>query len=237
MSKGLITYVTAGDPSLAVTKEFIETLAEYSDFVEVGIPFSDPVAESPPVEAAHMRALAAGAATGKIFDMLQSVKLPKGENCKLIIYTYANPVFVYGYDKFAKRCRECGVYGLVIPDVPHEELGEFKAHTDKHGVRLVPIVTPTSKQRTAKLVSGAEGYVYLMSPPNMDTNELKTLVAQIKAANPVPVYTGDVSAPAQANAIKKTADGFITATAIAQIIEQHGKQSAPRLKEFIKSLL
>ncbi|MCL2463389.1 MAG: tryptophan synthase subunit alpha, partial [Defluviitaleaceae bacterium] len=157
MSK-FVSFVTAGDPSLEKTREFIGVLAEYSDIIEVGLPFSDPIAEGEVIQSANMRALQNGTTTDKVFEMLETVTFGK-----MVILTYANPVFVYGYERFFKRCRECGVYGVIIPDLPFEERGEAAVHAGKYGVHLITLIAPTSAERVQMLARDATGFIYLVS--------------------------------------------------------------------------
>jgi len=244
-NKKFVSFITAGDPSLDKTKEFIEVLSEYSDFVEVGIPFSDPIAEGDVIEAANARALAGGTTTEKVFDMLKTVKLSPAKSCKLVILTYINPVFAYGYDKFGKRCKECGVHDLVIPDLPFEERAEVEGHLNKYGVHLITLLAPTSAERVKKLASVASGgFVYLVS--SMGTTGVRTkfdsdlakTVTQIKKSTKIPVCVGfGISTPEQAQNIRKIADGVIVGSAIVKIIAEHGNNSDAYIKEYIQTLV
>jgi len=246
IAKGLISFVTAGDPNLTKTKEWIELLCEYSDFVEVGIPFSDPVAEGEVIEAANMRALDAGVTTDKVFCMLNKLSIPPGNPCKVIILTYINSVFSYGFERFAAKCRECKVFGLVIPDLPYEEREELKVHTDRYGIRLIPLVSPVSYSRITKLCKDAdpEGFVYLVSSlgttgvrEDLNTADMVKNIKAIKAVTDAPVYVGfGVSTPEQAVRIREQSDGVIVGSAIVRLIEKYGDNAGDKIKKLVKSL-
>lgn len=133
--KAFIPFLTAGDPSLDKTAEFIQELERAgADLIEIGIPFSDPIAEGPVIQEADLRALAGGATTDKVFDMVRDadkVKIP------LVFMTYLNPVFHYGYEKFFARCRECGLDGIIIPDLPFEEREELLETANRNGIEVI----------------------------------------------------------------------------------------------------
>jgi len=237
MSK-FISFITAGDPSLEKTREFIDVLAEYSDIIEIGLPFSDPIAEGEVIQAANLRALQNGTTTDKVFDMLETVTFDK-----LVILTYANPVFVYGYERFFKRCTECGIYGIIIPDLPFEERGEAAVHAEKCGVNLITLIAPTSAERVQMLAKDAQGFIYLVSSlgvtgvrSEFDAG-LCDIVKQIKEVTDVPVFIGfGISTPEQAAKMREIADGIIVGSAFVKIIAKHGFDAAPYIKKLIKEL-
>ena len=237
MSK-FVSFITAGDPSLEKTREFIDVLAEYSDIIEIGLPFSDPIAEGEVIQAANMRALQNGTTTDKVFDMLETVSFDK-----IVILTYANPVFVYGYDRFFKRCEECGVYGVIIPDLPFEERVEVAVYAAKHGINLITLIAPTSAERVQMLAKDATGFIYLVSSMGVTgvrsefNIDLTNIVKQIREVTSVPVFIGfGISTPEQAAKMSAIADGVIVGSAFVKIIAQHGGESAPYIKKIIKEL-
>jgi tryptophan synthase alpha chain len=237
MSK-FISFITAGDPSLEKTREFIDVLAEHSDIIEIGLPFSDPIAEGEVIQAANMRALQNGTTTDKVFDMLETVTFDK-----IVILTYANPVFVYGYDRFFKRCGVCGVYGVIIPDLPFEERGEAAVYADQYGVHLITLIAPTSAERVQMLAKDAKGFIYLVSSMGVTgvrsefNINLADIVKQIREVTNVPDCIGfGISTPEQAKKMREIADGVIVGSAFVKIIAQHGGESAPYIKKFIKEL-
>lgn len=237
MSK-FISFITAGDPNIEKTKEFIDVLAEYSDVIEIGLPFSDPIAEGEVIQAANLRALRNGVTTDVVFEMLETVTFGK-----IVILTYANPVFVYGYEKFFKRCAECRVYGIIIPDLPFEERGEAAEFADKYGVNLITMIAPTSAERVRMLAKDAKGFIYLVSSMGVTgvrsefSSDLTEIIAQIREVTNVPVFIGfGISTPEQAAKIGALADGVIVGSAFVRIIEQYGADSAPHIKKLIKEL-
>lgn len=238
MNKQFVSFVTAGDPFLEKTREFIEVLAEYSDVIEIGLPFSDPIAEGEVIQAANMRALQSGTTTDKVFEMLEAVTFDK-----MVILTYVNPVFVYGYDRFFKRCGECKVYGVIIPDLPFEERTEALEYSNRYGVNLITLIAPTSAERVQMLAKDATGFIYLVSSMGVTgtRNEfninLTDIVKQIREVTSVPIYIGfGISTPEQVAKMREIADGVIVGSAFVKIISQHGGESAPHIKKFIKEL-
>ena len=233
-----VSFITAGDPSLEKTREFIEVLAPYSDIIEVGLPFSDPIAEGEVIQAASLRALARGTTTDGLFQMLKTVTYDK-----MVIMTYANPVFVYGYERFFRECRECGVYGVIIPDLPFEERGEAAVYADACGVHLITLIAPTSAERVQMLAKNATGFIYLVSSMGVTgvrselTIDLSAIVKEIREVTQVPIYVGfGISTREQVEKIGELADGVIVGSAFVKIIEEHGDDSGPYIGEFIREL-
>ena len=160
--KAFIPFITAGDPSLEKTKEFIlEMERAGADLIEVGIPFSDPIAEGIVIQEADIRALAAGTTTDKIFDMVRELR--EETQIPLVFMTYLNPVFHYGYEKFFSRCQEVGVDGIIIPDLPFEEKGELEEIAAVKGVDVISMIAPTSEERIQNIAKmpGALSMWYL----------------------------------------------------------------------------
>ena len=234
-----ISFITAGDPSIEATREFIEVLAEFSDVIEIGLPFSDPVAEGDVIQAANIRALENGTTTDQVFDMLETVTFEK-----MVILTYANPVFVYGYDRFFTRCKECGVYGVIIPDLPFEERAEAAVFSEKYGVHLITLIAPTSAERVQMLAKNATGFIYLVSSMGVTgvrselDIDLTDIVKQIREVTDVPVYIGfGISTQEQAEKMREIADGIIVGSAIVKIIEEHRENSALHIREFVRGII
>jgi len=237
MSK-FVSFITAGDPSLEKTREFIDVLAEYSDIIEIGLPFSDPIAEGEVIQAANMRALQNKTNADKVFEMLKTVTFNK-----MVILTYVNPVFVYGYKRFFKRCGECGVYGVIIPDLSFEERGEAAVYADAYGINLITMIAPTSTERVQMLAESAKGFIYLVSSLGVTGArsqfevDLAVIVKQIREVTRVPVFIGfGISTPKQAQKMRSVADGIIVGSAFVKIIAEHGDNSAPHIKKFIKEM-
>ena len=157
-SKAFIPFITCGDPSLAVTEELACAMAEAgADLIELGIPFSDPTAEGPVIQAANVRALRGGATTDKILETARRIRTRV--DTPLAFMTYANVVYSYGIERFAEAAASAGVDGLILPDVPFEEKEEFAVPCRRHGVEVVSLIAPTSHERIATIAREAEGFV------------------------------------------------------------------------------
>ena len=156
--KAFIPFITGGDPSIDVTKELLLAMQEAgADLIEIGIPFSDPIAEGPVIQEADERALAAGCTTDKLMDMVESLK---GQlRVPVVFMTYMNPIFVYGTERFMKRAAECGICGVIVPDVPYEEKKDLAGAGKKYGVELVSLIAPTSHERIQMIAKEAEGFL------------------------------------------------------------------------------
>ena len=240
--KAFIGFLTAGDPDIACSKEFILEMEKAgADLVEIGIPFSDPIAEGKVIEAANTRALSCGTTTDTVFELVRSLR--KSSQIPLVLLTYLNPVFRYGYGKFFERCNSSGVDGIIIPDLPHEEKDELKEHARKNDVKIISLIAPTSKERIKRIAESSSGFIYLVSSmgvtgvrDSIDT-DLETIVKDIRAVTDTPVAIGfGVSTPEQAKSLGGLSDGVIVGSAIVKIIERHGKNAAPYLYEYVKSM-
>ena len=227
--KAFIPFVTCGDPSLEVTADLVRAMeAAGADLIELGIPFSDPTAEGPVIQAAILRALSGGVTTDKIFDMVKilrkTVKIP------LVFMTYANVVFSYGTEKFISTCAEIGIDGLILPDIPFEEKEDFLPTCQKYGVDLISMIAPTSQKRIGMIAEKAEGFIYCVSSLGVtgtrstitaDVGEMERLAKQKKE---IPCAVGfGISTPEQASGIAKNADGVIVGSAIVKMCAEYGK--------------
>ena len=160
--KAFIPFITVGDPSLEFTEKLVIEMAKAgADVIELGIPFSDPSAEGPVIQAANIRGLSVGTNTDKIFDMIERVR--KVSDVPLVFLTYVNIVFSYGTERFIKKCKEVGIDGIIVPDIPYEERDEIKPYCDTYGISYIAMVSLTSGDRIEKLVEDAKGYVYCVS--------------------------------------------------------------------------
>ncbi len=212
-----------------------------ADLIEIGIPFSDPVAEGSVIQQANIRALSAGATTDKIFDLVAAVR--QKSDIPLVFLTYLNPVFRYGYSRFFERCHALGVDGIIIPDLPFEEKGELADEAEKYGVDLISLVAPTSEQRIRQIAGAAKGFLYVVSSMGVTgmrseiKTDLKSIVETAKAAANIPVAVGfGINTPEQAAEIASLADGVIVGSAIVKIIEKHGEAAGLYLYEYVKSM-
>jgi tryptophan synthase alpha chain len=240
--KAFIGFATGGDPTIEKTKEFVlEMIKAGADLVEIGIPFSDPIAEGSVIQEANNRALAAGATVEKLFSLVADLR--KETAVPLVFLTYVNPVFHYGYDAFFKRCANSELDGIIIPDLPFEEQPPVKEATNKHGVDLISLVAPTSEARIKEIAKTASGFIYLVSSMGVTgirgeiTTDLASITAAIKSVSTVPVVIGfGIHTPAQAAQMARIADGVIVGSAIVKIIAEHGKEAAPQIYRYVKEL-
>ncbi|MHB8064359.1 MAG: tryptophan synthase subunit alpha [Ruminiclostridium sp.] len=240
--KAFIGFLTAGDPSLDKTEEFILAMVSAgTDLIEIGIPFSDPIAEGEVIQRANIRALSVGTTLNKIFDMVKAVRIKT--QVPIVFLTYLNPVFTYGYDHFFRKCSENGIDGVIIPDIPFEEKGELLPFSDKYGVDILSLIAPCSKERISKIASCAQGFVYCVSSMGVTgvRSEIKTdlpsIITAIKAVSNTPIAVGfGISTPQQASEISAYADGIIVGSAIVKIIEEHGGKAAEYLYEYVQEM-
>ena len=231
--KAFIPFLTCGDPDLETTEKLVLEMAEQgADLIELGIPFSDPTAEGPVIQQADLRALESGTTTDKVFALVE--RLREQTEIPLVFMTYANVVFSYGIERFAKRCEEAGIDGLILPDVPYEEREEFLTPCREHGVSLISMVAPTSKERVAMIAKEAEGFLYLVSSLGVTgTREaaefsagLQDIISLVHETTDTPVCIGfGIATPEQAQSMAAIADGVIVGSAIVRQIGE-GKQQA-----------
>lgn len=240
--KAFIPFITAGDPDLDTTKKLlIEMSKSGADIIEIGIPFSDPIAEGIVIQEADLRSLAGGTTTDKIFDM---VKEARSEiKCALAVMTYMNPIFVYGTEKFMSKCSECGISAVIVPDTPFEEKAELSSACDKYGVSLISLIAPTSNDRIKMIAKEAQGFVYCVSSMGVTgvrseiTTDISEMVSLVKSVNDVPCAIGfGISTPEQAEKLSQCADGIIVGSAIVKIIAKHGKDCVAPVCEYVKSM-
>jgi len=240
--KAFIAYLMAGDPDIATSAEYILTAQRAgADLIEIGIPFSDPVAEGEVIEAAGLRALGSGARLDGIFDMVASIK--EQMHIPMVFMTYLNPVYVYGYERFFARCADIGISGIIIPDLPFEEQGEAKAVAKKYEVEVITLVAPTSEQRIKEIAGHAEGFLYLVSSMGVTgirseiATDLSSIVAEIRSLTDIPVAIGfGISTPEQAAHYSSIADGAIVGSAIVSIIARLGRSAHQSLYEYIHAM-
>lgn len=240
--KAFIPFITAGDPNIAATEKYILAMADAgASLIEIGIPFSDPIAEGPVIQEADIRSLSAGTHVDDIFDMV--VRLRKKTDVPMVFMGYANPFFYYGYDKFFKRCQEVGIQGAIIPDIPFEEKHEVSDVAEKYGVTIISMIAPTSEQRIQKIASEAKGFIYLVSSMGVTgtrdaiTTDLDAIIKQIKAVTDVPVCVGfGIHSPEQAEKIAKIADGVIVGSAIVKLIAKDGENAEEAVHDYVADM-
>ena len=240
--KAFIPFVTCGDPSLEVTEHLVYAMAEAgADLIELGIPFSDPTAEGPVIQAANVRALAGGVTTDKIFDMV--VRIRQKTDIPMVFMTYANVVFSYGTERFIAKAAEIGMNGLILPDVPFEEKEEFDSVCKAHGLDLISLIAPTSHERITRIAKEAEGFVYCVSSLGVTgmrssiTTDIGAMVSLVKAAKDIPCAVGfGISTPEQAGEMAAKSDGAIVGSAIVKLCEKYGADCVPHVKEYVAAM-
>lgn len=239
--KAFIGFLTAGDPSLQKTEEYIIEMAKAgAGLIEIGIPFSDPIAEGPVVQDANVRALSSksGCTTDMVFDMVASVS--QKVNVPLVFFTYLNPVFKYGYERFCAKCEACGVSGLIIPDMPYEERGELDGYAKKYGVDIISLIAPTSRERIQMIAKEATGYIYLgvTGVRSEITTDIQSVVDAIREVTDTKIVVDfGNSTPEQAKKYAGMADGVITGSAIVKLIAKEKENAAQPIYEYVKSMV
>ena len=240
--KAFIPFITCGDPDLETTAAVVRSAAENgADLIELGIPFSDPTAEGPVIQGANLRALQGGVTTDRIFSMVRELR--KDVSVPMVFMTYANVVFSYGADRFIETCREIGIDGLILPDLPFEEKEEFQPICERCGVDLVSLIAPTSENRIAMIAREAEGFLYIVSSLGVTgvRNEIKTDLASIikvvRENTDVPCAIGfGISTPEQAARMAELSDGAIVGSAIIRILEKYGKEAPAHVGAYVREM-
>ena len=226
--KALITFITAGDPDLKTSKDIIFELEKSgADIIELGIPFSDPMADGPTIQAASERALKKGTTLKDVLELVKDVR--KRSQIPIILFGYYNPIFAYGTERFAKDVKKAGADGILVVDLPPEEASELKAHTDSAGLDLVFLLTPTSDDNRMQLVAEkASGFIYYVSVAGITgarkelSGTIQKYISKVRQFTPLPVGVGfGISTPEQAREVSKWADGVIVGSAIVNVIEKN----------------
>lgn len=240
--KAFIAFITCGDPDLETTAAAVRAAVENgADLIELGIPFSDPTAEGPVIQGANLRALTGGVTTDKIFslvkDLRQDVKTP------FVFMTYANVIFSYGAERFLSTCRDIGIDGLILPDLPFEEKGEFLSVCHAYDVDLISLIAPTSENRIAMIAQEAEGFLYIVSSLGVTgmRSEIKTdlasIVEVVRQNTDIPCAIGfGISTPEQARKMADISDGAIVGSAIIKLLEKYGEDAPTHIGKYVKSM-
>ncbi len=240
--KAFIPFITCGDPDLETTAAAVRAMVENgADLIELGIPFSDPTAEGPVIQGANIRALSGGITTDKIFEFVKELR--RDVTIPMVFMTYANVVFSYGAERFISTCKDIGIDGLILPDLPYEEKEEFLPICRKYGVDLVSLIAPTSENRIAMIAKEAEGFLYIVSSLGVTgtRSEIKTdlasIVSVVRQNTSIPCAIGfGISTPEQAKKMADISDGAIVGSAIIKLIEKYGKDSPEYVGEYVKSM-
>jgi len=234
--KALVTFVTAGDPDLATSETIVHKLIECGvDLIELGVPFSDPMADGPTIQLASERALAAGTTLRGVLDMVARVRAHS--NVPIVLMGYFNPVFCYGPEAFARDAAAAGIDGVLLVDLPPEEAGELHPLLKEAGVDLITLLAPTTDAvRSAQLAAAGEGFLYYVSmtgvtgSQQVDPAAIASAVRQLKDKSPVPVAVGfGISTPDEARAVAGMADAVVVGSALVKLIAE--KSGSPDLLE------
>lgn len=240
--KALIPFITAGDPDLQTTEDLIHVLVEAgADVIELGFPFSDPMADGPTIQLASERALLAGTTLDGVLDMIGRVR--EHTNVPIVLMGYYNPIFRYGPERFANRAAEVGVDGLLLVDLPAEESGELEGFLRSAGIDQILLLAPTTPPaRRKELASRGQGFIYYVSMTGVtgvqtvDPEAIRSEVEAIKAESPVPVGVGfGISNPQDAAAVGAFADAVVVGSALVKVIEAYS--GSERLKEEVHAFV
>ena len=240
--KAFIAFITCGDPDLETTAACVRAAVKGgADLIELGIPFSDPTAEGPVIQAANERALKGGVTTDRIFEMVKELR--RDVTVPMVFMTYANVVYSYGIERFCDRCVETGIDGMILPDVPFEEKEEFAPACRARGLSFISLIAPTSAHRVAMIAQEAEGFLYIVSSMgvtgvrNEITTDIGGMVKLVRQNASIPCAVGfGISTPAQAKKMAGLSDGAIVGSAIVRLIAEHGKNAPKHVYEYVKSM-
>lgn len=243
-TKALVTFITAGDPNLAVTEKMIRLLEDAgADIIELGMPFSDPMADGPTIQLSSERALAAGTTLTGILETVRNVR--KYSDIPVILMGYLNPIHAYGYGRFSRDAVEAGVDGVLLVDMPPEESEGFLQSATAHGLDVIFLLTPTSDESRIDEVNRlGRGFIYYVTVTGVtgarqDVSEtLAAELSQIRGKVMLPVMAGfGISTPDQAARVAGLADGVVVGSAIVKLFQQHsGAELENELKLFVGGL-
>ncbi len=258
--KAFIPFITAGYPDLETTRSVVKAAQENgADLIEIGIPFSDPTAEGPVIQTANVIALEGGVTTDMIFEFVEELRTRDHITVPMVFMTYANVVYSYheggdgeldgsdGEDRgrfgFCRRCAKVGIDGLILPDVPFEEKGEFRDACRQSDIDLISLIAPTSEERIGKIAADADGFIYIVSSLGVTgvrksiTTDISAITEKIREVTDVPCAVGfGISTPEQAAAMAAQSDGAIVGSAIIRMIGKYGKDAGPEVGKYVKSM-
>ena len=240
--KAFIPFITCGDPDLEATGIIIHAAVENgAELIEFGIPFSDPTAEGPVIQGANIRALANGITTDTIFDFVRVLR--KDIHIPLVFTTYANVVFSYGAERFMSACKNTGIDGIILLDLPFEEKGDFQPICQKYNVDLISMIAPTSKIRIAMIAKEAEGFLYVVSSLGVTgtrseiTTDIESIINVVRENTDIPCAVGfGISTFEQAKKMADISDGAIVGSAIIKLIAASGSDAANDVGEYVKCM-
>jgi tryptophan synthase alpha chain len=239
--KALIPYICTGDPTLDATEKLVYALEEAgADIIELGVPFSDPLADGPVIQGAALRALGAGFKVRNVFDTVEKVR--KNSQIPLVVMVYYSSIFHYGCQKFIDDCVNSGVDGIIVPDLPYEEYDELKPIVDKTDLCMIPLIAITSEDRIPTLVKDTKGFIYCVSSLGVTgerkefDNRVDNFVKKVKAATDTPACIGfGIATHSDVERFDKVADGCIVGSAIVRKIFD-SNMNLDEIKKFVAEL-
>ena len=239
-----IPFITGGYPDIATTERLLYALVEAgADMIEIGIPFSDPIAEGPVIQEASEQALQASCTVDGLFDLVSRVRAD-GVSTPILFMTYYNPVFVYGNERFAQRCAASGIDGLIVPDLPFEERDELLDPCREHDIELISLIAPTSQTRIERIAKESSGFLYCVSSLGVTgtrttiDDSARHMIEQARTASDIPCAVGfGISTPQQARDMAQFADGVIVGSAIVRIIAEHGRDCVEPVRQFAREIM
>lgn len=240
----LVTFVTAGDPSAAATSAILDALVEGgADVIELGMPFTDPMADGPAIQAANLRSLGAGTKTRDILKIAADFRA-RHPGVPLVLMGYANPMLRRGAEWFAAEAANAGVDGVICVDIPPEEDDQLGPALRDAGLALIRLATPTTDAaRLPAVLDGASGFLYYVSVAGITglqqaaQDSIESAVERLKSTTDLPVVVGfGVRTPEQAGAIARVADGVVVGSAIVELVGKHGVASPEPVRDYIQSL-
>jgi tryptophan synthase alpha chain len=240
--KAFIPFITGGDPDIETTEKLLYALDEAgADIIEIGIPFSDPVAEGPVIERADERALRAGCTTEKLLELAERVK--GNITAPLLFMSYYNPIFKYGVEKFTECAARAGMSGLIVPDLPYEERGELLAPCKKNGLTLISLIAPTSEERCAEIAKNSGGFLYCVSSLGVTgergslDDSARGMIERVRKVSSIPCAVGfGISSAEQAARVAAYADGVIIGSTLVRLAEEHGRDCVEPVASFAKEI-
>lgn len=242
-AKALVSFVTAGDPSLAATAPLLSALEKGgADVLEIGVPFSDPMADGPVIQKSSERALKKGANLKKVLSLVAGFR--KKSAAPIVLMGYFNPILSYGLEAFARDAAKAGVDGTIVVDLPPEESVELDRALKKRGLDLIYLLTPTSDAERIRIVCRrARGFVYFVSITGITgaglnaEGEIRKKVAEIRKCTRLPIAIGfGISKPEHARAMGKIADGVVIGSALVKLVESKKTKAPAALEKFVRSM-
>ncbi|AEG59638.1 tryptophan synthase subunit alpha [Desulforamulus ruminis] len=230
--KALVTYVTAGDPNLETTARLVCAMEQAgADVIELGVPFSDPVADGPVIQRASTRSLQGGTHLTGILEMVRGIR--EKVQAPLVLMSYYNPILQYGLEKFCQDAVRCGIAGLIVPDLPLEEAGPLLHSSQEAGLAYIPLVAPTSPQRRlARIAESGQGFIYCVTVTGITgtkqnvSNEIARMSGEIREVTDLPLAAGfGIAAPEQAKAVAPYCDAVVVGSALVKLVENHREDS------------